>query len=85
MGVEPGVDALDVEGVLALGEEAQDLLRLELVQAHGAFEAVLVAAQRREAEHGEGLDDLPIDPGIPRRCRGGIGVAAPFAMLHIQK
>lgn len=36
VGLEPGVDAVDVEGMAALGEEAQGLVLLELVEADGA-------------------------------------------------
>lgn len=36
VGLEPGVDAVDVEGMAALGEEAQALVLLELVEADGA-------------------------------------------------
>lgn len=36
--LEPAVDALDVEGVLALRQQPEDLDVLELGEAHCAFE-----------------------------------------------
>lgn len=38
--LEPPVDAVDVEGVLALGEEAEDFSVFEFGEADGAFEAL---------------------------------------------
>lgn len=43
VGVEPAVDALDVEGVAAFGEEAEDLGVVEAAEADGAVEVVVVA------------------------------------------
>lgn len=46
------IDALDVEAVAALGQQAQRLGGLEAVEAHGALQPFLLPAQRAEAEHG---------------------------------
>lgn len=52
VGVEPRVDALDVEGVLALGEETEDLGPVEPGQADGALEPLLLTSERPEPENG---------------------------------
>lgn len=48
--VEPRVNTLHVEGVFALGQEAEDLLCLEPGQADRALEAVFLAAEGGEPE-----------------------------------
>lgn len=65
VGVEPGVDALNVEGVVAFGEEAEDLRVFEAAEADGAVEvAVSVAAEGAEPEDREGFDDGAVDAGV---------------------
>lgn len=59
--LKPLVDAVDVETVLAFGEEAEDVDVLESSKADGAFEAVAGASEGGEAEEGEGLDDGLVD------------------------
>ena len=74
VGVEPRVDALDVEGVPALGEEAEDLGALEAVEADGALEAFLVvAAECAEAEHRERLHHSAVDAGVFSSGSGRVG------------
>lgn len=75
--VKPLVDAVDVEGVLAFGEEAEDVDVIESREADGAFEAVAGASKRREAEEGEGLDDGLVD------ARGGEGAGAGEAVVDL--
>ena len=65
MRVEPGVDALDVESVAALGQQPESLGGLEPAKADGALESFLLPTQRAEAEHGQGLDDGAVDAGVP--------------------
>lgn len=61
--LEPAVDAVDVEGVLALGEEAEDFGVLEFGEANGAFEALAGAFERGEAEERKGFYDGLVDTG----------------------
>lgn len=59
--LEPAIDTVDVERVLALRQQAEDLIAVEFGYADGAFEAVADAAERREAEEGDRLNDGPVD------------------------
>lgn len=68
--LEPAVDAVDVESVLALGEEAEDLGVFEFGEADGAFEALAGALQGGEPEEGEGFDDGLVDAGEARSRAG---------------
>ena len=78
VGVEPGVDALDVEGVAAFGEEAEDLGVVEAAEADGAVEVVVMAVaaaeeEGAEAEDGEGFHDGAVDAGVLSGGDGGGG------------
>lgn len=65
---EPRVDAVGVERVAALGDQAERLLVLELVQAHRALQRPfpdLEPLHRRVQERGEGVDDRGVEPAHP--------------------
>lgn len=79
MGVEPRIDALDMERMFAFWEEAEDLGLVEPGQADRALEPVLVTAERPEAENGQGLDDGAVNARVFTRGGSGgsgIGVSA---------
>ncbi|GER52039.1 DNA polymerase III subunit beta, partial [Striga asiatica] len=89
VGLEPRVDTLDVESVAAFGEEAEELVWVEPVEADGALQPVfLVAFEGREPEDWEGLDRETVRAagvlaGGRRRRRGGGGVH--IAVLHVEE
>lgn len=66
VGLEPEIDALLVEDVAAEGQEPEHALVLELQQAYGAFQAVLLPPELLDArvcKCGEGLHHRPVEPG----------------------
>lgn len=84
--VEPRVDALHVERVFALGQEAEDLLRLEPGQADRALEAVLLAAEGGEPEEWQLLDHLSVHPRVhPSQRDGCLGDGRGPAALHVEE
>ena len=64
VGAEPGVDALDVERVGALGEQPKELAVLELAEADGAVGGAERAAGAVPRER-DGLDRRLIEPDGP--------------------
>lgn len=64
MGIEPGIDALDVERVLAFGEQPEDFSWVEPGQADSALKPVFLAPERPEPEDRERIDYSPIDSGV---------------------
>lgn len=61
VGGQPGVDAIGVENVAALGEQTQRFVVFELVQAHGALERAIA-------------DLEPLDGGVDEGWEGSDGV-----------
>lgn len=82
VGAEPGVDALDVERVGALGQQPEELAVLELAEADGAVGCAERTAGTVPRER-DGLDRRlvePHGPDVPRVVHdfllpGGIGAA----------
>jgi hypothetical protein len=64
VGAEPGVDALNVERVGALGEQPQELAVLELAEADGAVGGAEHAAGAVPRER-DGLDRRVVEPDGP--------------------
>ena len=62
--VEPRVHALDVERVLALRQEPEHLGGLELREADGAVETVLLSPQGSESEDWKRFHDGTVDAGV---------------------
>lgn len=88
VGREPGVDAVGVEDVVALGEQAKHIAPIELGEADGALQsplADLVVFDVGIHQHGERLDHRRIEP--PQRPRpvgtsaGGVPVDREVAPL----
>lgn len=71
VGVEPRIDAFDVEAVAALGQQPERLRGLEPAQAHCALQPLLLPLQRPEPEDRERLDHRSIHPGVPPLGGGG--------------
>jgi len=63
---QPRVDAVDVERVAALGEEAEAVVVRELAEAHRAVEGVLPAGADHGAvqEHRQRIDEGLVDTGV---------------------
>jgi hypothetical protein len=71
---EPGVDAVRVEDVGALGQQAQRLVVVELAEAHRALERALAGLVRLHVgvrHGGEGLEHRRVEPALAPRARGG--------------
>lgn len=81
VGLEPDVDAFDVEAVLAFGKEAEELSRFEPVEADRALEPLPVAGQRSKPEHWEGLHDGAADARAAALRGGETAVAAAVAAV----
>lgn len=63
MGLQPAVHTTEVEGVLALGQQPEELGVVESREADRALEAGAGAVEGGEAEEGQRLDDRPVDAG----------------------
>jgi len=97
VGGEPRVDAVRVEDVGALGQQAQRLVVVELAEAHGALERALAGLVRLHVgvrHGGEGLQHGGVEPALlapgPRggavgagRVRGVAAVAAGVAVADV--
>uniref|UniRef100_A0A7N0SXZ3 Uncharacterized protein n=1 Tax=Kalanchoe fedtschenkoi TaxID=63787 RepID=A0A7N0SXZ3_KALFE len=82
VGREPGVDALRVEHVVALGEEPEGLLLVELVQADGALQRALPDFQVLDlgvAEGGEGVDQGGVEAAGGSVSPGAVGAGGAAA------
>lgn len=80
MGPKPEVNAFLMEHVAAHGQEAEEAVVLELQQANGTFEAVVLifAMEFLHGSVGKGREDLKqrrIEASV-RGCSGGWGVKA---------
>ena len=72
VGLEPAVDAGQVEGVAAAREEAEVVGVVEAGEAHGALHPLARPAQRGEAEEGQRLDHR-LGDAAPRHIITGRG------------
>lgn len=64
VGQEPGIDALDMEGMAALGEKPELVVTVKLAEANSAIEGILEAYDGFVEEHREGVDEGLVHPGI---------------------
>lgn len=62
---QPAVNAVDVERMLAPGQQAKELRTIEPKQANDAFKAIPHAAQLRELEHEKRLNRGLVDARQP--------------------
>lgn len=74
--LQPSSDAVEVEGVSALGQEPEHLRVGEVGEADGALEPLLRFFEGGEPEERERLHHLLVDAGEPRRSAGGAVWAA---------
>lgn len=74
VGAEPLVDALDVEAMVALGEQPELVAGGEVGQANDALRVQPGEVElRRVLHHREGLDGLPVDSGGGGGGQAGVG------------
>lgn len=92
VGSQPGVDAVRVEHVVALGDQAQRFFVLELVQAHRALQRAFSDLQPLHQGVGqgrEGLDHLRVQPARGRpasgedACRHAVAALGPRAVADV--
>ena len=92
VGTQPGVDAVRVENVVALGYQTQRFVVLEFVQAHRALQRAFPDLQPFHCGVGqgrEGIDDLLIEPTRGRRvsgedaCRDAVAALDPRAVADV--
>ena len=73
LGLEPAVDAVEVEGVAAAREEAEQVRVVEARQAHRALQPLPGPAESRESEERQRLDHRLGDAVVRRRRRDDRG------------
>ena len=64
MGVQPSIDAFDMESVLAFGKQPEDLGGLEPGEANGALESVFLTQKGSESENGQRLNDGTVNARV---------------------